>query len=218
MPGRYYPYISREIWILLSILFLAGVLTYHFYSLFFTLPIWLLISILAYYYRDPERLVPSQPLAVVSPVDATVTGIDTVPNPYIEGEAIRIELKMSHVDIFRVRSPIEGKVINGWFLLPGDPLPLQQGPVGSLRLSHWIQTDEGDSIVLTIRKISRLFRPRCDIQTGERIGQGQRCGIIEFGAMVDVYVPVNSRLEIILGDKVKSGSNVLAQLQHSDKQ
>ncbi|NOY67541.1 MAG: hypothetical protein GXP13_09085 [Gammaproteobacteria bacterium] len=215
MPGKHYPFISKRIWILLFVFFLIGFFGSQYIHSLVAWPFWLLIPLLAFYYRDPERLIPSQPLAIVSPVDARVVAIDTLPNPYIEGDSIRIELKMAFSDVFRVRSPTEGKVINAWHLLPGDPLPIQQGPVSSLRISHWIQTDEGDNIVISIRNRSRFFHPQCDIQTGERIGQGQRCGMIEFGAMIDVFIPVDARLEVVVGDRVKSGSTVLAQLHHA---
>jgi len=214
MAGRHYPYISKKIWTLLFLLFLLGLVTYHFINPVIALLFWVTMPVLAYYYRDPERIIPSKPLAIVSPVDAKVVAVDTLPNPYIEGDSIRIELKLASSDIFRVRSPAEGKIMKAWLLLPGDPLPQLQGPVSSLRISHWIQTDEGDNIVVSIHKRSRLFHPTCEIQTGERIGQGQRCGMIEFGAIMDVYVPADARLEVVVGDKVKSGSQILAHLQH----
>jgi len=217
MPGKHYPYIARESWALIFILFVLGIVAHLFVHGLAAIIVWLFIPAWAYLYRDPERSIPAQPLAVVSPVDASVVAIEMVPNPYIEGDALRIELEMSCLDLFRIRSPIEGKVLKSWFLLPGDPLPLQQGAVGNLRISHWIQTDEGDNIVITIRKKARLSRPQCDIQTGERIGQGQRCGMVQFGAGIDIYVPPESRLEIAIGDKVKSGSQAIAQLPtHTD--
>ena len=55
-----------------------------------------------------------------------------------------------------------------------------------------------------------LFRS----QPGERIAQGERYGFIRFGSRVDTYVPVNSQLNVELGNKVKAGTDIIAYLVH----
>ena len=217
MAGTRYPIVSHEIRPTLLILVLLAAVLLHLSLWYISIVLIAVAVLLAWMFRDPERDIPAQPLAVVSPVDGQVASVATLPNPYIEGDAICVTLKMSLASTFRIRSPIEGKVIQRWFLLPGDPLPMQQGAVFRLLVSTWIQTDEGDNIVLTIRHCVRRFRPRCDIQVGERIGQGQRCGIIPFGAVVDIYIPEDARVTVKKGDRVKAGSGVVAQLGHHEE-
>jgi len=216
MASNQYTLVSREVWPALAIVVVVAViLKIVFVSVIPSLLFLLLLFLLAFAFRDPSRHIPSSPLAVVSPVDGRVVAIETISNPFIETESVRITIKSSAYNVYRIRSPIEGRVIQRWFLLPGDPLPVLQGPVGKLHLGNWIQTDESDDVVIVVRKATQKLLPRCNIQAGDRIGQGQRCGMIPFGADVDVYVPANSKLEVAMGEKVLAGSDVVAILKHS---
>jgi len=81
--------------------------------------------------------------------------------------------------------------------------------------AQWIQSDEKDDLVLVIEVNSRMPRPKCYVQSGERIGQGQRCGFIRFGSRVDVLIPVTSRISVSVGDDVLAGSDIIATLVHA---
>jgi len=207
-------YISREIWPSLLVIVILAILVHYFFGALLALPLWVLLLLLLYGFRDPNRRVPSQPLAIVSPVDGNIVAIETMPNPYIDGDSIRIRMQMHRTGSYRIRSPVEGKVMQRWFLLPGDPLPLLQGAIGKLQISNWIQTDEGEDIVISMRRDIKWFAPQCNIQTGERIGQGQRCGIIPFGSHIDLYIPVNSVVNQETGARMQAGSDVIAYLRH----
>ena len=54
------------------------------------------------------------------------------------------------------------------------------------------------------------------MNSGERIGQGQRCGYLPFGGVVDLFLPVESKVLVEVGQRVDSGSTVLAELIHSE--
>jgi phosphatidylserine decarboxylase len=87
-------------------------------------------------------------------------------------------------------------------------------PNNVCRFAQWIQSDEQDNVVMAVKSAAGLLKPRCYSHSGDRIGQGQRCGIIPFHAVVQVSVPVNSRLEVKVGDRVRSGTDTLATLVH----
>lgn len=82
------------------------------------------------------------------------------------------------------------------------------------RFAQWIQSDEQDDIVMAVKPSAKWFRPLCYAHSGERVGQGQRCGIIPFGALVEISVPENSRLNVKVGDQVRAGSDTIATLVH----
>lgn len=82
------------------------------------------------------------------------------------------------------------------------------------RFAQWIQSDEQDDVVMAVKPSAKWFRPLCYAHSGDRIGQGQRCGIIPFGALVEVSVPENSRLNVKVGDHVRAGSDTIATLVH----
>ena len=206
--------VSREAWPYLTAVVILAFIVQYFLGLGLSLLLWPVFFIVAYVFRDPIRAVTSEPLAVVCPVDGCITSIDTINHPYLDGESVCIMMQMNKFGAYRVRSPIEGKVMQQWFLLPGDSLPKLQGAVSRLHMSHWVQSDEGDNIVVSMRENSRFFHPQCNIQVGERMGQGQKCGIIPLGSQVAIYLPVNVTLKQETGACLTAGTDVLAYLRH----
>jgi len=76
----------------------------------------------------------------------------------------------------------------------------------------WLQSDEGDDVVVVMTRGPLRNEPRCNIRFGDRIGQGKRCGYIHLGGRVEVYLPENARLTIKEGDTVQGGSDIIAKL------
>jgi phosphatidylserine decarboxylase len=81
----------------------------------------------------------------------------------------------------------------------------------------WIQTDELDDVVIALRGILVLNRLRCGVQSGDRIGQGRRYGLLLSFATVDVYLPANSRIDVQPGGTLRAGSDIIATLIHKEK-
>ena len=175
----------------------------------------MLVLGVSFLFRDPKREVPAQPLAVVSPVDGIIQKITEVADPCLERQAQRVSLCMGWHGSYVVRSPIEGKVARRWLdRLTGNRCDPDAGNDELNDLGVWIQTDEEDDVVVLIPGGKLLRNPRIYANAGERIGQGQRCGFIRFGSRVDVLVPLDSRILVSPGERVRSGETVLAKLVH----
>jgi len=201
-----YPLIAREGW--LWIAFAAAIALLLQWQLgWLVAPLWLAVGLLLFLFRDPPRRVPASPLGVVSPVHGRVLSVDTTRDPYLERQAIRITIQMRMTDIFSVRSPMEGKVPQQWI---GKHDASAVGP----RYAQWIQSDEEDDVLLVIAPNLRIVRPKCYVHSGERIGQGQRCGFIYFGGRVEVWVPMGTRIDVSEGDTLQAGSDIIATLVH----
>lgn len=190
-----------------------------------SIPLWLLVLVLIYVLRDPVRITPSVPLAVVSPVDGRVISVGSTTDHYLQREAYRIRLRMYRRGAYVIRSPMEGKVVEQWFVAQTgagakEPVrPADQGKSASNTAarcrSAWIKTDEDDDITLAIYPSCLFCRPRLDIVTGGRVGHGQRCGfLLGGGVVVDVFVPATSRLDCSAGDRILAGSDIIATLIH----
>lgn len=203
-----YPLIAREGRPLIVLAFLTALLVQWQFG-WFAIPLWLLGVLLLFLFRDPPRAVPASPLGVVSPVGGRVLSIDTVHNPYLEKPAVRIVIQMSPLDVFSVRSPMEGKIIEQW---NGKADASTGGP----RYAQWIQSDEADDVVQVIIPGIAFIRPRCYVHSGERIGQGQRCGFIHFGGQVEIWVPEGSRIDVEVGARLQAGSDIIATLVHEN--
>lgn len=162
-----------------------------------------------YLYRNPDREVPAAPLGVVSPADGTVEYAGPLHDPFLDREATCITLRMGVLDAYAIRSPVEGKVMQRWHRAPGAD---RDGDDGEFNYAVWIQTDEGDDVVLVMTRHSSWRVPRCHVHSGERVGQGQRCGMIRFGSQVQTFLPAGTRVATQAGDHVRAGSDLIGTL------
>jgi len=181
------------------------------FNVFAAIPLWLLVIVVIFIYRDPDREIPSVPLAIISPVDGKITSIEEDHDPYMDRQAIRISMRMNFFGAYTIRSPIEGKMQQKMLFFEG-----QGGSDGlvtnCMYASTWIRTDEDDDIVMMLQKDDKWKPLHCYIQSGERAGQGRRCGYYRFGSMVHVFLPVNVRIKCKPGDRLKCGSDIIAIL------
>ncbi len=202
-----HPIIAKEGWsIIIFSSFIVAALQ-HYVSVYAAV-LWCVPIVLLWFYRDPHRPLPSDPLGLVSPVNGVVILAETHPDPFLGRDAFLFRISMSLSDIFSIRSVTEGKIIQQWL----DP----EDADDDRSLAHAIQikTDEDDDIMIVLRPGRYFKQLSCDAVIGQRIGQGHRCGIIPFGANVDIYVPVDSNIKVNVGDHVEAGMTRLASLKH----
>ncbi len=204
MAAGRYPYFSRVGWPPLLALIALALLVGKLAGWGWSLPFWLACVIVIYLYRDPHREIPSSPLAVVSPADGVVRSVDEINDPYLERDAVRLDIQMSHAGVYSTRSPVEGKILEPKNSVNGDDQPH----------GVWLKTDEDDDLVVVMHRGLLRNLPRCYVRVGERVGQGQRCGYIQTGGRVEVYLPRHSRVQVSSGSRVKAGSDVIATLVH----
>ncbi len=190
--------------IILAVIMIAAVAYYLGWAA--SLPFLPIPALLLYMFRDPQREIPPAPLAVVSPVDGRIMAIDHVRDHYLDRDAVRIRIRMNPMGVYTMRSPIEGKVIEQWFVT--DKAQLRAGDPA---FAQWVQTDEGDDMVLAIHPGALHQRPSCYVQSGERIGQGQRCGYMSLGSNIEIFIPANAVLHIERGQTVIGGESNLAE-------
>ncbi len=209
------PILAREGWTHIIVSALAAALVHYSMGWLWALPLWALFILVVQFFRDPPRRIPAIPLGVVCPADGRVIAVDEASDPYLKRPAKRISVFMNIFNVHVNRSPTEGKVMERWYH-PGRFLnaSLDKASYENERNALWIRTDEGDDIVVV--QVAGLVARRilCDKQPGERIAQGERYGFIRFGSRVDTYVPVNSQLNVELGNKVKAGTDIIAYLVH----
>ena len=184
-------------------------------------PVVLFTLFLLYILRDPNRKIPSAPLAVVSPVDGQVTTIEEFHDSYLDRPVKRVTIRINLLGTYGIRSPIEGKFLRQWVYQNNDKANHDNDgrrPPALYTGRHFVmvlQTDENDSVVMIVRLIP-MQRPHCYVHVGERIGQGQRCGWLMFGGDVDLMLPDTSRLSVKTGDRVRAGSDILASFMHNE--
>ncbi len=164
-----------------------------------------------WFFRDPDRMIPSTPGAVVSPADGKVTGISTI---HVLGEPrISISIFLNVFNVHVNRSPVAG-VITAVEYRPGRYLNAMNPASAELNEQHicTLQTKDGQTIVF--KQIAGLLARRIVFRrkVGHRVGRGERIGLIKFGSRCDVIMPASAKVQVKVGEIVKCGSTTLAVL------
>ncbi len=194
----------------------AGLLTGLFW--FLSLP-WIagifgiLLLFVTYFFRDPEREIPADANAVVSPADGKVVEIVTEKDPILGKSFKRISIFLSVFNVHIQRMPISGKIEKvqynqGKFLAAFNHKASLDNEQNTLLISS------GKTHVL-VKQIAGLIARRlvCWVQGGDELERGQRFGLIRFGSRVDLFLPENSRISVSIGDHVQGGSSIIGFLQ-----
>jgi phosphatidylserine decarboxylase len=181
-----------------------------------TNPAWAIVPILLaffflWFFRDPERAIPQDVGAVVSPGDGKVTDVSKVRQG--NEEQTRISIFLSVFNVHVNRSPITGvtrdiRYQRGKFLNAMDKASAEQNEQN-------IVTVEGDGQRVVFKQIAGLLARRIVFhpKVGDTLQRGQRVGLIKFGSRVDVLFDSSARINVKIGDRVKGGASVLAYLQ-----
>ena len=207
MKGRRNPFVAREgIPFLLAATILMGA-AWHLGGLVHVILPAAAFAWLYLIFRDPIRDVPAAPLGVVSPVDGTIVDVGLTDKSLLNCEAHKIIIRINSLGTYTARCPVEGKIMD----FHGDSRQDQAGVAGS---GLWVQTDEGDDVILQFHGHRLGLAPLAFLRYGERVGQGQRCAYLRLTRFAEVQVPINVRVEVATGQSVLAGSSVLAKLPH----
>jgi phosphatidylserine decarboxylase len=177
----------------------------------------LLAAFFLWFFRDPERAIPSGPGLIVSPGDGLVTETAAIATP--DGPRQRISIFLSVFDVHINRSPIAG-VLTGVHYQKGQYLNAMN-PASADRNEQNIATVRGDeNIEITFKQIAGLLARRIvfNLREGDRVERGQRVGLIKFGSRVDVLLPAEAVLQVKVGQRVKGGASVLAAMPEGERQ
>lgn len=170
-------------------------------------PWWALLPVILFVFmyllfRDPPRAGPSVALGVISPADGEVVSVEQTDRCVVQGEAHLIRIRVDSFGTYTARSPVEGKVMDLHSSVEGVG---PECPANAL----WVQTDEGDSVVLQFNGYRFGIAPRSFIRFGERIGQGHRCAYMRLTKFADVYMPINGKVVVEPGQRVVAGTDLI---------
>ena len=165
------------------------------------------------FFRDPDRIIPDQQGVLVSPADGKIIAVGTVDNcPYYTGPAMKISIFMSVFNVHVNRVPFNG-LVKEISYYPGKffSANLDKASLENEHNAVFIEMENGKP--LCVVQIAGLIARRiiCKIQPGDRVIRGQRFGLICFGSRLDVYLPTDIKLKVVVGDKVQAGASILGQ-------
>ena len=162
---------------------------------------------MAFFFRDPKRVPPSDTDVVVSPADGKVTRI----SPAGAGSTV-VSIFLSPFDVHINRSPIPGKIIDVLYS-PGKFL-MATNEKASLVNEQNALTIQGEKITVVCKQIAGILARRivCWKAKGDSLGLGERFGMIKFSSRTDVLLPANVRVTVKEGDRVRGGTTVIGRL------
>jgi phosphatidylserine decarboxylase len=208
VEGRRNPFVAPEGIPFLALIAAAFVVALRYLDAVFAVSAALLWVALFLLFRDPRRQIPSAPLGVVSPVDGEIVAVDHVDEGVLQGRAHRIRIEIDSFGTYTARSPVEGKIMSLHSIGKDKVIDYETNAM-------WVQTDEGDDIVLQFTGYRLGLAPRAIVQFGDRVGQGKRCAYLRLARYAEVHLPISSTVLVKPGQVVVAGSDVIAKLLHS---
>lgn len=198
--------------------FVAGALAPAVIFLAVGWPAWgaaflVLAAALLLFFRDPDRRVPADPAAVVSPADGRVV-VAGAPQAGAApaGAWQQVSIFLSPLDVHVNRMPVAGRITRVEYQ-PGKCLPAYAGEAAIQNERNEVWIDHGGT-PLVCRQVTGVLVRRvvCRIRPGDHVEAGQRFGVMKFGSRIDLFLPSSSRLLVSEGARVRAGETIIARL------
>jgi phosphatidylserine decarboxylase len=173
-----------------------------------------LFLIILQFFRSPHRRIDINETNVLCPADGKVVVIEeTDETEFLKDRRIQISVFMSPINVHVNRNPISGvvsyfKYHKGKYLVAWHP----KSSTENERTTVVIQNSNGVSVLF--RQIAGAMARRIVwyVKEGDHVEQGQQFGFIKFGSRVDVFLPLGTKVNVGIGEVVKGGRTVLAEL------
>jgi phosphatidylserine decarboxylase len=162
-----------------------------------------------YFFRDPERAIPADPNALVSPADGRVVAI--VDEPFENAPGRRISIFLSIWNVHVQRAPAAGRVARVIYR-PGKFLGAFRAAASRENEQNVIYMDTAQGR-LAFKQIAGAIARRVLFwkNEGEEVARGDRVGLIRFGSRVDIWLPPQAEIVVRRGQNVKGGESILAK-------
>lgn len=208
-----HPILAKEGWPFIAGSLLAALLV-SAYAAAWSLPFWLIFVFCVQFFRDPARVIAgSGPKSIVSPADGRVVAVEETTDPYLNRKALKVSVFMNVFNVHSNRTPIDSKVLQKWYN-PGSFVnaALDKASVENERCALHLKTEDGRDV--TCVQIAGLVARRIlnYASEGMPLARGQRYGFIRFGSRVDLYLPLDSKVKVVIGEKVYASTTLLAEL------
>jgi phosphatidylserine decarboxylase len=167
-----------------------------------------------YFFRDPHRVIPADPLAVVSPADGTV--LEVVPEQLGERQGRRITVFLAIWNVHVNRSPMDGEITKVDYRPGRFYMAMKQtASVENEQNVIYLDTAQGE---IVFKQIAGFIARRVILwkSAGQRVNRGERIGLVRFGSRADIWLPLEADVVVKAGDRVAGGSSVIARWRQKD--
>jgi phosphatidylserine decarboxylase len=173
--------------------------------------------ILLQFFRSPARRLFTHEDLIIAPADGKVVVIEDVFEPeYFDDMRKQISIFMSPINVHITRNPISG-IVRYFKYHPGNYLVAwhPKSSTKNERTTVVVESEVGPLVLF--RQIAGAMARRIVwyVNEGDEVSQGEEFGFIKFGSRVDIFVPVDTEVKVEIGEKVKGGQTIIAQLKTS---
>jgi phosphatidylserine decarboxylase len=181
------------------------------------LGLWLLFAVFTlYFFRDPEAKCPINPKIVVSPAHGKVDVIDMINEPlFMGGECQRISIFLSVLDIHVQNAPVSGKVVF-YKYTTGEFMNAIRAECADCNENAYlgIASSDPQGRKIGLRLIAGVIARRIVpfVREGDEILKGERISLVQFGSRADLYLPLDAKINVKLGDHVTGGATAIAEV------
>lgn len=175
----------------------------------------ILFGLIVQFFRIPNRPLTLHDAQVIAPADGTVVVIEeTEESEYFNARRRQVSIFMSPLNVHVNRNPVSGvvryfKYFPGKYLVAWHP----KSSTENERTTIVIQAKNGEEILFRQIAGAVARRIRWYVKEGQPVEQGQEMGFIKFGSRVDVFLPLDANVKVNIGDRMKGGVTVLAELR-----
>ena len=208
---KQYP-ISRDGWLYLAIFAVLTVLAYWAWPWLIILP-GVIFLFIAFFFRNPERDIPTDELSLVSPADGVVMDVERVfEDQFLNRESIRVRIFLSIFNVHVNRSPMVGKIAFRAYR-PGKMIPAFKSHASELNEKNYVGI-QNKHLQILVTQVTGFIARRivCWVNKGDIVSKGERFGLIKFGSCTEIFVPTNVEIMVSPGDKVRGGVSVIGRV------
>ena len=208
---KQYP-ISRDGWLYLAILAVLTVLAYWIWPWLVILPGIFFLFVL-FFFRNPERDIPTDELTLVSSADGVVMDVERVfEDQFLNGESIRVRIFLSLLNVHVNCSPMAGNVVFRAYR-PGKMIPAFKSHASELNEKNYVGI-QNQHLQILVTQVTGFVARRivCWVNKGDTVAKGERFGLIKFGSCSEIFVPTNVEIMVSPGDKVRGGVSVIGRV------
>jgi len=184
----------------------------------FVIALWILFAIFTvYFFRDPNPRVPTGANLIISPAHGKVDVIDRMTEPEVMGgECQRVSIFLSVVDVHVQNAPVSGKV-TFFKYTEGEFMNAIRSECALCNENVLLgfESTEPRGMKLGLRLIAGVIARRIVpyVQPGDEVVKGERISLVQFGSRADIYLPLDAKIQVKLGDHVTGGETILAAFE-----
>ena len=167
------------------------------------------------FFRYPNRVLEEDPNVVYAPADGKIVVCEKIfEDKYLNEERIQLSIFMSPLNVHVNFYPVSGEITMRDYS-EGKKIYAKRPKSSELNEHSVVVIEDGEKRNVLVKQIAGAMAQRivCKAQKGEQVKQGDELGIIKFGSRVDVLLPINARINVKMGDKVRAKKTVLAYFE-----